>query len=284
MELIDAKINRREFLSFSTAFLLFGNLGISEHKMQEKVQKFKGLSLKNLEDIKKITSLKNNNFSLQYNLFENDSNYSFGTASINFNREKMVFDFGFDRISLFGSLSWFGSIFTYGDYDRLSDMTKVRFITDFDKKFNWTDYKENFQIGNSPPDSLKPHNYELKEGKILRDGTEIIYNKKTKTIQNPLSAAFEIINGNLIDSFWTVDAERTTNVNVNYKVIDDLVILEADFPVSALAQFSKVYGVLYNNVPLAGYLRMVQKEKDEDVRYTRGELSAFKIDGRDILG
>lgn len=274
-------MSRRQFL-FTPLLLL--PLGLGREDMEEKVKNSKRLSLESLLQIKQIPPLKEVDFSLFYELFRDDSNISLGTASINFNREKRVMDFGLDNFSLLaGSYLWVASIFSK-KYSPFLEMQKVRFFTEFDENMKWTTYKENVpkEEGKSPA-SMPYHRYDSIEKKIFLDGKEILSNKRG--VQNPLSVAFEILNGNLLENVELLEAEKTSKVHINYSKegkVNDLVTLEVDSSRAVLARFKKIYGILYNNIPVSGYLEGVVKKGDDPV-YLRGDLTGIKVNGNEML-
>ncbi len=272
---MDNQMSRRQFLLMP---LLLLPDGISEEKMMEKVQQSKRLSLEHLLKIETLPSLKDSDFSLHYELFENVSDIVLGSASINFNREKRVLDFGIDEFSFFVNFYLQLKSIVSNKYDKLFDLRRVRFFTEFNEKMEWAKYSENIPVKDST--SLDPHIYELMGDKVILDEKKFF--SREKTSHNPLSVIFGVLNGNLISDFEMVTSKGALRTKVDYKELNGFVIAESNFSSSFAGTFKKVYGILYHNIPVSGYLMQAKKD-GEDGDYIRGELTSIKINGREIF-
>ena len=72
------------------------------------------------------------------------------------------------------------------------------------------------------------------------------------------------------------------DIPVGYTRTDNIIVIDAVSSNPIMNSFQKVHGILYNNVPIAGYLRGVEK-KGEKTKYfspasVENEESRLKLD------
>ena len=271
-------LSRRQFLcSLVDSPILLLLPDESEEGIRSKVQKSGKLSLESLLRIKSLPPLKESDFSLGYNLFEGISDSLSGKASINFNREKRVLDFGVDSFSFWNNVGlWFARLFS-SKYNKMFELQNVRFLTEFDERLRWIRYGEN--IPREGSSSLIPHYYEFKKDGITLDGKRNI--PFDGTVDNPLSLFFSLLNGNFRNNFKVVIGDKILGIKIDYTKLNELVILEASSPAPIMNSFQKAYAILYNNIPISGYLQGIEK-KGEETTYLRGELSRLNVRGQEI--
>src|SRR3989344_7235946 len=123
-------MNRREFLLLPSFYFQEP----IEKQIKTKVHKSSRLNLETLLKIKEIKSLKNNDFSIIYSLFEDISDTKIGTASIKFDREKKIMDLGIDDFTLIAGIYLsIASIFS-NKYKSVLDLEDLRYFLEFDEK------------------------------------------------------------------------------------------------------------------------------------------------------
>lgn len=276
------EISRREFLNFCfTTPFFFQEDGISEENLKLKARESKKLSLENMIELAKISDLKNKDFSLHYGIFRDMADFKIGTAYVNFSREKRVMDIKIDFNSITEIYLWTSNIFSSVDYKKILQLEKMKFYSEFNDNFKWTKYVEGAPI-NKKDTEIIPKNYENDGSNIMLDGKVIVSGKKY--VYNPISALFDVLNGQKIQNFAMVTGgEIADNIKIDYAKEKNLVIATMDFPLLVVGSFKKVYAILYNNIPVSGYIQHAGFEKGEDPIYLRGELEKISIDKKEIL-
>jgi len=287
-------MDRREFLSLSllgTAQALLPNNLFSgddlESLVKEKVEKSTNITPYLLKQIKALKPFRQNNISLVYDLFKEDSNSDIGHGSMNFSKDTKVMDLGIDNFDFMTDIQLFiANIFSSSKkYKAMRDLPDMRTYAEFDENFIWKVYREGIPIRGNP--DTTPRIYELIKRvrgsgvEIKLNGTDVATGKQI--IHNPLSAAFEILNNNKPTNFEMITGgKHAKNVSLKYTPFNgplDFMIVESDFEIPIIKKFKKVYALCYNNIPLAGYL----KQDDSDLEYIRGQLSDIRIDGKSVL-
>ncbi|MFH1311441.1 MAG: hypothetical protein ABIH65_03490 [Nanoarchaeota archaeon] len=280
-----AQMNRREFLTYLVIAASLPDSDL-EAKVREKVYRSVNITPYALQQIKSLKLFREQNISLIYNIFENTSNSEVGTGSMNFNKDKRVMDLGIDNfefitdILLFLGSSFLGSIFGSSKKCKaLYDLEDIRNFLEFDENFVWKHYREGIPIKGNP--KTTPLEYELVQKTVKLDSKDIVSSKNL--IHNPLSAAFEILNGNKINNFEMIaNGNYSKSVKITYEPynwLEDFSIVEVEFENPVIKKFKKVHALVYNNVPIAGYI----KQEDKEMEYIRGELADIKVDGKTIL-
>lgn len=271
------KINRRQFM-FSLLALSKGST--NDEEMRRNVLSSKSLKLENILKINSMPSLIGNDFSIHYNLFEDSSLSPLGKASVKYNYDENILDFGIDDFSFWtDSLLWILSPFS-GKYEKISDLQKVRCFSEFRKNKGWIMYGEN--IPKREKTSLEPHYYERLENKVIIDGTKtLLEGKNVSKVHNPASVLLDVLGGNQVKEFKILTAGKFSDVIASYKQEKEMVSAEVDFPFPVIGSFRKVYAVLCKGIPVAGYISQ-DSEDGKEVKYIRGELDKININGKII--
>lgn len=293
-------MNRREFLqltargtagltTFGTAQALFPINLLSrqdlEAKVKEKVEKSTSITPFLLRQIKALKLFRDNNISLVYDLFKQDSDSNIGSGSMNYNKDTRIMDLGIDNFDFITDVQLFiANIFSSSKkYKAIIDLPNLRSYAEFDEAFVWKIYREGMPIRGNP--DTTPRIYELikraRGVEVKLEGAENMASRQV--IHNPLSAAFEILNRNCPTNFEMVTGgKHTKNVSLKYTPFNgssNFKIVESDFEIPIIKNFKKVYALCYNSIPLSGYL----KQNDADLEYIRGQLSDIRIDGKSLL-
>ena len=275
-------MNRREFLFTASSLLLVYE---DEEELKSKVHEFAGSISDKFQKIREITLLKEDSFSLIYNLFERDLGINIGTASIRFDKNKKEMGLGLDEFT------FLANIYLFFKGDGISDLDDLEYMLKFDENFLWKEYHENIIKKGRNPKSANPRSYIL-ENSVVRminlkgDGIQNFKSEDEQLIHNPLSAAFEILNGNKLTNFeMAANSKYSRDIIINYRDEGDFVILESSFDQPIIGAFKKVYAILYNNIPLSGYIKDEGKNENGEAEemYIMGELENIKINGKKLF-
>ncbi|MEK6835407.1 MAG: hypothetical protein AABX55_00075 [Nanoarchaeota archaeon] len=269
-------MNRRDFLKLPLLYYFPNGKSSLEDKVRSRAHKSKHLSLESIAKIKNIGPLKENDFVISYDIFDDslelDIPIDLGDASIRYSKEKGVLDLGIDEFSL--TVKFF-SMFSKS-VDSILNLENIRYFVEFDKKFRWIRYRENFTYGGLQKEDSNL--YEREGSMLSSNGKKSPSNKK---LHNPLSLIFEILNGNNVKNFEMIaNGIHSKNLTLSYsKFNDDVSIVEGNFDKSVIGKFKSFYALLCNNIPIAGYIY----QKGRRISYVRGELRKIKINGEDII-
>ena len=275
-------MNRREFLFTASSLLPVYE---DEEELKSKVHEFAGSISDKFQKIREITLLKEDSFSLIYNLFERDLGINIGTASIRFDKNKKEMGLGLDEFT------FLANIYLFFKGDGISDLDDLEYMLKFDENFLWKEYHENIIKKGRNPKSANPRSYIL-ENSVVRminlkgDGIQNFKSEDEQLIHNPLSAAFEILNGNKLTNFeMAANSKYSRDIIINYRDEGDFVILESSFDQPIIGAFKKVYAILYNNIPLSGYIKDEGKNENGEAEemYIMGELENIKINGKKLF-
>lgn len=263
-------MDRREFLLTPLILLNYED----DYDIKQKIKKTTNLSLESILKIKNLNNLKENNFSIIYNLFQDVSDTIFGTGSMNYDKEKNIFDLGLDDFSTFSSISLsILSIFSK-DYQDILDLNDKHYFLRF-YNGKWVKYEESYSRNEEKKEDSDL--YEYQDNIVKLNNNEFV---SGNNINNPLSLAFEIINGNKIDEAELISNKKYDNVKLNFTQLNhDFNILECEFPNPIIGNFKKVYLILLNNIPISGYVY----QDNEKINYIRGELKNIKINDSYLL-
>jgi hypothetical protein len=299
---MESKISRRQFVASvagAAAGLSLGFLpGISsgsgekisdgelEKLVRIKAEKSVRMPPYALRHLKALNPFREKNITLVYDMLNDDSDSRLATGSINFDSRTRMLDVGIDSFSFFiGAGLFLKSIFSEKSRS-IYELKDLRTTTEFGSDFTWVRYRENVPVNENKEEKpnengnkeAKLHEYELKGKKVFLESKEFASSKSL--IQNPLSALFEIFNGDRPNNFELVANENyLSNVRIDYAPyngVGDFSTLYVDFEKPIIKRFKKVYALLFDNIPLAGYIKMLE---DSDIKYIRGRLNMIKING-----